>query len=191
MATISLTADEVAERAAEVQLPIGERIDDPDVLTAIRLAFVAPEPGDEPHSQLVKAIDAAGWDAGQVIEASAVAETRRRLGTRGLLEGALAGGGRGGRRRWGTARPRLSGLVPRRSDGTPYRITTACAGTAGSAVVLGVHDAAADRLAIGKIDEDVRCGVEDGHLVMSAGSAARAPPRIKNRGRDGVSSATT
>jgi hypothetical protein len=71
MVTISLTPEEVAERAAEVQLPIGERIDDPDVLTAIRLAFVAPEPGDEPHSQLVKAIDAAGWDAGQVIEASA------------------------------------------------------------------------------------------------------------------------
>ena len=71
MATISLTPDEVAERAAEVQLPTGERIDDPDVLTAIRLAFVAPEPGDEPHSQLVKAIDSAGWEAGQVIEASA------------------------------------------------------------------------------------------------------------------------
>jgi hypothetical protein len=69
--TVSCTPEEVAERAAEVQLPIGERIDDPDVLTAIRLAFVAPEPGDEPHSQLVKAIDAAAWDAGRVIEASA------------------------------------------------------------------------------------------------------------------------
>ena len=67
MVTISFTPEEVAERAAEVQLPIG----DPDVLTAIRLAFVAPEPGDEPHSQLVKAIDAAGWDTGRVIEASA------------------------------------------------------------------------------------------------------------------------
>jgi hypothetical protein len=71
MVTISFTPEEVAERAAEVQLPIGERIDDPDVLTAIRLAFVAPEPGDEPHSQLVKAIDTAGWDTGRVIEASA------------------------------------------------------------------------------------------------------------------------
>ena len=71
MVTISSTPDEVAERAAEVQLPTGDRIDDPEVLTAIRLAFVAPEPGDEPHSQLVKAIDAAGWDAGQVVEASA------------------------------------------------------------------------------------------------------------------------
>ena len=71
MATISLTPEEVAERAAEVQLPIGERIDDPNALTAIRLAFVAPEPGNEPHSQLVKAIDTAGWDAGQVIQASA------------------------------------------------------------------------------------------------------------------------
>ena len=71
MATINSTPEEVAERAAEVQLPLGERIDDPDVLTAIRLAFVAPEPGDEPHSQLVKAIDAAGWDTAQVIDASA------------------------------------------------------------------------------------------------------------------------
>jgi len=34
-------ASHAPERAAEVQLPIGERIDDPDVLTAIRLAFVA------------------------------------------------------------------------------------------------------------------------------------------------------
>ena len=71
MVTINFTPDEVAERAAEVQLPTGERIDDPDVLTAIRLAFVAPEPGDAPHSQLVKAIDTAGWDTGQVIETSA------------------------------------------------------------------------------------------------------------------------
>jgi len=71
MVTISFTPEEVAERAAEVRLPVGERIDEPDVLTAIRLAFVAPEPGDEPHSQLVKEIDSAGWDAGQAIEASA------------------------------------------------------------------------------------------------------------------------
>jgi hypothetical protein len=68
MVTISFTPEEVAERAAEVQLPIGERIDDPDVLTAIRLAFVAPEPGDEPHSQLVKAIDAAGEDVPRSVE---------------------------------------------------------------------------------------------------------------------------
>ena len=47
MVTISFTPEEVAERAAEVRLPVGERIDEPDVLTAIRLAFVAPEPGDE------------------------------------------------------------------------------------------------------------------------------------------------
>ena len=71
MVTINFTPEQVAERAAEVQLPVGERSDDPDVLTAIRLAFVAPEPGDGPHSQLVKAIDAAGWGSGQVIEASA------------------------------------------------------------------------------------------------------------------------
>ena len=50
-------------------------------------------------------------------------------------------------------------------SGSPRRAR----GQAGSAVVLGVHDAAADHLAIGKIDEDVRCGVEDGHLVMSTG----------------------
>ena len=100
MATISLTADEVAERAAEVQLPIGERVDDPNALTAIRLAFVAPEPGNEPHSQLVKAIDTAGVGHRTSNPSKrAVAENRRRHGTRGFLEGALGGGGRGGRRR--------------------------------------------------------------------------------------------
>lgn len=66
-AVAELSIDEVAQLAAQVTLPDGPDI--PAVLTAVRLAVVAPEPGDGPHSSLVAAL--APWTAGQTRTASA------------------------------------------------------------------------------------------------------------------------
>ena len=97
-ATTELTVDELARLAAQVTLSIGECADDPDVLTAMRVAVLVPEPGDAPHSHLVAAIAAAGWSEDQTTEAGAQQWMRRDGSTHpafwaGLAQEVVAAGG--------------------------------------------------------------------------------------------------
>lgn len=82
-AAARLTSTQITKLAAEANLDYDDEInvDDPRVLTAIRRAVLAPEPGDAPHSALVTAISDAGWTSQQIREASAqIWETREESG---------------------------------------------------------------------------------------------------------------
>src|SRR3954453_22291902 len=48
----------------------GGAVADVEVLSAIRLSFIDPEPGDEPHSALVDALTATGWTKAEIAEVS-------------------------------------------------------------------------------------------------------------------------
>jgi len=56
--------------AAVVTCNSGGAVADPGVCSAIRLSFIDPEPGDEPHSVLVAALTAAGWTNADMAEVS-------------------------------------------------------------------------------------------------------------------------
>lgn len=56
--------------ATVVSCNSGGAVADPEVCSAIRLSFIDPEPGDEPHSVLVGALAHAGWTSADVAEVS-------------------------------------------------------------------------------------------------------------------------
>lgn len=56
--------------ATVVSCNSGGAVADPEVRSAIRLSFIDPEPGDDPHSVLVGALTAAVWTKAEIAEVS-------------------------------------------------------------------------------------------------------------------------